>query len=321
MENTTDSGIDVSIIIVSWNTNEILKGCLTSIFLETIGVSFEVIVIDNGSTDGTVEMIKCDFVDVLLIANCENKGFAAANNQGLIEARGKYSLLLNPDTVILDNAIAKVLSIADLNPNHAVVGCKVYENKDVVQLTCFSFPCFSVTLFNLTGLHKIFVRSRIFGKEKMMWWNRNSEREVDVVSGMFMFVRKEAINAVGVMDEDYFVYAEEADWCYRFWEAGWRCLFTPDAKILHLDGGGKSTAQISVKMFVQMQKSILIYHKKNIGWASWCATKTLYILAMLSRILLFQLCSLIGVGEKSKFKSRQAFFALRFHLFGMEPDS
>lgn len=318
MENKNDT-VDVSVIIVSWNTNEILKNCLKSIYQETQRVSFEVIVIDNDSVDGTPDMINKEFSEVILIANNENRGFAAANNQGLKIAHGRYSLLLNPDTVILENAIDKMIPIADKRPEYAVLGCKVYENKDVVQMTGFAFPCFTITLYNLTGLKRLFPKSRIFGKEKMFWWDRNSEREIDVISGMFMLVRKEAIDEIGLMDEDYFVYAEEADWCYRFWKEGWGCFFTPAAKIIHLDGGGKSTAQVSVKMFVQIQKSLLVFHRKNLGWFSWIATKNIFIIAMILRLLVFKILSFLKVGENSRHKSRQAFSALLFHILGKEP--
>ena len=319
MENK-NCKIDVSIIIVSWNTCDILSNCLNSIYQETADIVFEIIVIDNGSVDGTPAMISNDFPDVTFIKNRNNRGFAAANNQGLKISKGRYLLLLNPDTIILEKAIDKMVCFADHRKEYSVFGCKVYEEQDVVQMTCFSFPSVLISIFNLTGLHRKLPRSKVFGKEKMLWWQRNSEREVDVVSGMFMLIRREAIRDVGFMDEDYFVYAEEADWCFRFWQRGWKCFFTPVAKILHLDGGGKSTGQQSVKMYVQLQKSILIFHRKNLGKASWLATKSIYIAGMFVRLILFQFLSLIRIGERPRHKKQQAYAALKFHLLGVEPD-
>ena len=241
----------VSVIIVSWNTRDLLRECLKTVLRETQNLACEVLVVDNASEDGTVEMLAGEFPHVRVTANPSNRGFAAANNQALSVAQGRYCLLLNPDTLILDRAIERAVSFAEHHPQHAVVGCQVMEDENTIQRTCFSFPSAWGLLLDTVGLSAVLPRSRVFGRGKIGWWDRTTEREVDVVSGMFMLVRRDAIVQVGLMDEDYFVYAEETDWCFRFWRAGWRCVFTPQARIIHLDGGGKSTSQVSVKMFVQ----------------------------------------------------------------------
>lgn len=310
--------IDVSIIIVNWNTRDILRECLASIYLQTEGISYEIIVIDNASSDSSAEMVKREFSQVLLLENQENRGFAAANNQGMKIARGRYFLLLNPDTIVLDRAIPKTVTFAEKNPGVAVVGCQVWLNEDEIQQTCFSFPSLAGIIFQEIGLRRLFPKSHLFGKANYGWWDRKSQMDVDVVSGMYMLVRREAIEQIGYMDEDYFVYAEETDWCFRFRKAGWRCIFTPLARIIHLDGGSKSTEQISVKMFVQHQKSLLIFFRKNRRSREWVAVKIIFIGTMLLKLIFFSCIFLIKKTERIIILKKQAHAGLIFNIFNIE---
>ncbi|MCE4225050.1 glycosyltransferase family 2 protein [Methylobacterium sp. C25] len=312
-------GVDVSIIIVNWNTCDVLRGCLSSIFEQTTDISIEVIVIDNASCDGSVEAVSTEFPAVTLIANHENRGFAAANNQGIRISRGRHVLLLNPDTVILDAAITRCVAFADVRPDIGVVGCKVFTDEDTVQQTGFAFPGPWNLFLVLSGLGRCFPKSRIFGRPELGWWDRDSELDLDVVSGMFMLVRREAIEQVGLMDERFFVYAEEADWCYRFAKAGWRRVFTPTARILHLDGGGKSSSQINTRMFIQLQKSLLIYFRKHLGPVSWTVGKMLYIASDLGRSAAWLVSARVTGDPGLRAKSAAAAAALRYHLRGIEP--
>jgi GT2 family glycosyltransferase len=313
--------LDVSVIIVSWNTRDILRECLRSVHDHTKGGSFEVIVVDNASADGSAAMVRAEFPAVRLIENRDNRGFAAANNQALPHAGGRYVLLLNPDTLILDHAIDAMVGYMDAHPRVGCAGCQVLENRDTVQMTCFRFPSPLNILLSLTGLDRLFPRSRLFGRYWMRWWDRRSEREVDVVSGMFMLVRRDVIDRIGPMDEDYFIYAEEADWCYRMRQAGWSRVFTPVARIVHRDGGGKSTAQLSTKMYVQQQKSLLIFHRKNLGLLAWATAKLFYTVSMLVRLIAWQASALLQRGREGEAKVARAAAALRFHLTGIEPRS
>jgi GT2 family glycosyltransferase len=313
------SAIDVSIVIVSWNTRDILRGCLRSIFEQTRETSFEVFVVDNNSHDSSAEMVRDEFPAVRLIANVQNRGFAAGCNQGMREASGRYTLLLNPDTIVLDDAISRCVRYADLHADVGVVGCQVLEDDSRIQRTGFSFPSPSNMFLGLSGLSRAFPRSRLFGRPQLSWWARDSEQDLDVVSGMFMLVRREAIAHVGLMDESYFVYAEEADWCYRFAKAGWRRVFTPCARIIHLDGGDKSTSQISIKMFVQLQKSLMIYYRKNLGLGAWLSAKAIYILSNSFRMVAWFGQSVVTRDPHLRRKSAAAKAALFYHLSGVEP--
>lgn len=255
--------MDVSVVIVNWNTREILRDCLRSIYEQTLGLTFEVIVIDNASEDGSLQMVKDEFKEVILVENSTNRGFAAGNNQGLAIAKGRYVLLLNSDTVVLDNAIAKTVAFADANPEGAVIGCRILYPDKTLQTSCFMFPSLLNLLLSATYMYKLFPASKLFGRENMTWWARDDAREVDVVTGCFMLVRREALEQVGVMDEQFFMYGEETDWCYRFKKAGWKCLFSPSGSIIHIHGASSKARRHA--MMLQCRASILLFFKKHRG--------------------------------------------------------
>ncbi|HML74982.1 MAG TPA: glycosyltransferase family 2 protein [Anaerohalosphaeraceae bacterium] len=274
--------VDISIIVVNWNTRDILKDCLRSVYEQTQDISFELIVVDNASSDSSVSMVKSEFPQVILIVNKENRGFAAANNQGMQIANGRYVLLLNSDTIVLDGAIQKTLVFGDKHPEAAVVGCRVLNPDKSLQPTCFMYPSLLNLFLSSTYLYKSFPRSRFFGRERMTWWFRDDVREVEVVTGCFMLVRKEAIETVGMMDESFFMYAEETDWCYRFKKVGWKLLFTPEAQIVHI--GGQSSKKIKGEMLIQLRMSILYFIKKNYTNIYFVGAATLTVIFLMIRI-------------------------------------
>jgi GT2 family glycosyltransferase len=253
---------DLSVVIVSWNTRKILRDCLLSVYRET-AVPFEVIVVDNASEDGSVEMVRREFAGVRLIVNEKNAGFARANNQALAVAEGRYAVLLNSDTIVLDGALDKLIRFADAHPEAAAVGPRVLNSDMSLQRTCFMFPSILNLALASTHLYKIFGRNRFFGRERMGDWQRDSVREVDVVTGCCIIVRRRYMEQVGMLDEDYFMYGEETDWCYRFRQAGYKVLFTPEAQIIHL--GGASSRRIAAAMSLQLKASILLFFKKHRG--------------------------------------------------------
>ncbi len=311
------SAVDVSVVVVSWNTRAHLRACLASVFRETRDVSFEVVVVDNASADGSAAMVRAEFPSATLVANAENRGFAAANNQAFRLARGRYVLLLNPDVVVLDGAIGAAVRAADADRTIGALGCQVLARAGEVQQTCFRFPSAFGLFLLATGLHRILPKSWFGGGPQMRSFDRRSARDVDVVSGMFLLARREAVESVGPMDESYFVYAEEADWCFRMRRAGWRCKFTPAARVLHADGGGKSTAQADVQMHVQLQKSLLTFLRKNRGRASFFAAKAVLLAAASIRWCVWGPAAV--AGGPARRKARRAAAALRFHLTGRMP--
>lgn len=317
--SSATSSVDVSIVIVNWNTRDVLRGCLRSIFEQTKDISFEVVVIDNASTDGSPDMVRTEFPSVILIDNTVNKGFAAANNQGLVRMAGRYALLLNPDTIILDGAIQRCVALADAEPDIGVLGCQVLEDEHTIQKTGFSFPSVWTLFLINSRLMRLMPRSRLLGKPELGWWDRRSDQDIDIISGMFMLVRREAIEQVGIMDEAYFVYGEEADWCYRFAKAGWRRHFTTAARIIHLDGGSKSTSQVSARMYVQLQKSMMIYARKHLGPLSALAVKGIYVAANAIRFAAWTAKAALRGDPVTRSRATAAGAALRFHLLGKSP--
>jgi GT2 family glycosyltransferase len=159
--------VDVSIIVVAWNVRQLLYNCLKSVYDQTEGIDFEVIYVDNASKDGSVDMVKREFLEVRIIENERNEGFIRANNQAIGIAEGRYVLLLNSDTVVLDNAIAKAVKFADEHPDAAVVGCRVLNPDYTIQLTCFMYPSLLNMFLAATYLYKIFPKSRFFGRLRM----------------------------------------------------------------------------------------------------------------------------------------------------------
>lgn len=301
---------DVSIIIVNWNTRDILRDCLCSIYDQTHDVPFEVILIDNASTDGSASMVKSEFAQVMLIENQENRGFAAANNQGIAVAQGRYVLLLNPDTVILEGAIQKTVAFADKQLKAAVIGIRNDGSDGMLVKNCFQFASVQNLVISLLGLHQVFPRSRFFGRERLSWWDYQSIRKVDVVAGCFMLVRQEAIAKVGAMDEAFFMYGEEMDWCWRFRESGWDVLYYPDARIVHY--GGMSAAQNPMGMHAASQRSLLYFIEKRQGrWARRVARGLLFS-GGLVRLWYWAIRWLVGparVRSISRQRVRQAFIA------------
>ena len=218
---------DLSIVIVSWNTCEILRDCLKTVRDGLGGLAAEVFIVDNASKDDSAAMVEREFPEFHLLRMERNLGFAGGNNVALREARGRHVLLLNSDTLVLGDVLSCCMAWLDAHPRVAVMGCRVVNADRTTQSTCFQDP----SLVNLL-LDALFLSSlrwpRFFGRYQMRHWGRDDEREVDVVTGCFMLVRRLAMDAVGLLDDTFFFCAEEADWCLRFRRAGWGVMFAPE---------------------------------------------------------------------------------------------
>ena len=285
---------DVSIIIVNWNTRDALRDCLNSIYEQGGQSSFEIIVIDNASIDGSAQMVKTEFSDVILIQNRDNKGYAGAANQGIAVSKGRYVLIVNSDIIIYDGAIDKVVKYADTRNDAAIVTCQVLQDSQTVQMTCFRFPSLINLFLSASGLAKAFRYNRFFGRESMLWWKRDSIRELDTASGMFLLVRRKAIEEVGMFDDSFFLYYEETDWCKRFVDAGWKIIFWPQAKVLHVHGGSLSSSQKAAEMFVQQRKSMLLYFKKHHRLCTYWAARFILGLSFGIKLMIWNIILLLG---------------------------
>lgn len=309
--------IDVSIVIVSWNTRDVTRACLRSLYESAGPVNFEVILVDNDSRDGTTDMVAQEFPHVRLIRNQRNAGFAAANNQGMNMAKGRYILLLNSDTIVLDGAIAKSVMFADANPQAGLVGCRTLCSNGDLQYNCYLFPSLLNLALSLTKLQMLFWYKPFFGRYRLGWWDYNSVRQVDGIAGCFMLARREAITKVGPMSEEYFMYSEDIDWCWRFGKSGWKVLYTPDPVIIHL--GGCSASQAATEMHLMERRSLLMFLEKKSGrHVRWIAN-AMYCAATLCRMGMLAAEKGLGgrQGDPGQEKWFKAIAALRFHLSGL----
>lgn len=253
---------DVSIIIVSWNTLGLLRKCLQSVYDETKAHSFEIIVIDNNSPDNSAEMVRNEFPEVKLIPNNFNNGFAPANNQGLKIAKGNNILFLNPDTVVLDGAIDKMLNYLDANTKNKVgaVTCKLLNEDGTLQKSVNNFFSLWNSFIENRFFAEVFKNSNT-NKRLMTFWDHNEERDYDWAYGAVILISREVFEKVGMLDERFFIYAEEMDYYFRIKNAGYRSVFLPDVEIIHY--GKSSSRQQRAAMFIQNYKSFYLFLKKH----------------------------------------------------------
>ena len=226
--------VDISVVIVNWNTQDLLAQCLQSLYDTTSDLDFETIVVDNASTDGSVEMVRHEFPQVRLIQNTDNVGFARANNQAMAISQGRYVLLFNSDAIAMPGTTQSLVSLADAEPRAGIVGAQLLNPDGSFQASHTPFPTLWQEFLILTGLGRL-LRGR--------WYpSRGPEEDrgpqvVDYVEGACMLVRQESFEDVGGLDEGYFMYAEEVDWCYAMRRKGWQVWYQPAAKVIHLGGG------------------------------------------------------------------------------------
>ena len=234
--------MDISIIIVNWNTKELLHNCLNSIYVTVHDISFEVIVVDNASHDGSVDMLREEFPQVTVIENTINRGFGAANNQGFDIMRGWYALLLNTDTVLADNAVHELFSLMETHPDAAMACGQLLNEDESKQNSVANFPTLLTLLANISLLEYLFP-----GRYPSKRYVHKEPVEVDSGIGACLLVRKNAMDEVGIFDERYFFFFEETDWAFRMRSAGWKVYHVPSAYIYHLQGqsiGGNIRSRI-----------------------------------------------------------------------------
>lgn len=248
-------------VIVSYNTKELLDDCLKSVKIAVKNLESEVFVIDNDSHDGTAQMVERNFPWVKLIANTDNRGFAKANNQAIKVTRGEYVLILNPDTRVLPGTFTKMIKFMDQNPDVGVATCRVEFPSGELDVDCRRhFPTPWRSFCHFSGLSKVFAGSKIFDQYNYGYLPEDKEHEIDACVGAFMIIPKGAIEKVGMFDEEYFFYGEDLDWCWRFREAGYKIIFTPITKIIHYKGassGIKKSSQEVTKATTNSKKMVM----------------------------------------------------------------
>lgn len=280
---------DLSVVIVSWNTQSMLRDCLASLYNSGVRAALEVFVVDNGSADGSPDMVANEFPAVKLIRNDLNTGFAAANNQALRIATGRHVLLLNSDTLVHDGVIDASIGYMDEYPDIGVMGCRVLNADGTVQTTCSRFPTLVNLILLTTGLFKVPGLS-VARRYRMDDWQRDDERDVEVVSGCYLLARRSAIEAVGLLDEDFFFFGEETDWCRRFLAHGYVVRFAPVGTITHFGGG--SSKSLNSKRDLMLSEATIRLHRKHGGVFAAAAAWTILLVFNTSRLAYWSLKSL-----------------------------
>lgn len=261
--------MDISVVIVSWNAVRYLEECLTSLQALNKDVSTEIIVVDNASTDGTAEMVRRRFAQVRLIETNENLGFARANNVGIACTTGKYICLLNPDVNVPPDCLSKMHQYMDRETDIGLLGPKMRGPQGDTWPSGMRFPTLWNGLLRALAMDSLFKGTGLFGGFLMTDCGFDTIKDVDILTGWFWMARREALNQVGLLDERFFMYGEDIDWCKRFHGAGWRVVFYPEAEALHY--GAASSSNAPVRFYLEMQRANLQYWKKHHGpISSYC---------------------------------------------------
>lgn len=273
---------DLSIIIVNWNTRELLSRCLISVLHEAQASStgqVEIYVVDNASTDGSTDLVKERFPPVRLIENSTNVGFARANNQALRRASGEYVVLLNSDTRVLQGAFATLLRFMDEHPDAGGCGPALLNADGTLQPSCYPMRTPGREFWRLTFLEAIWPRAN-YPQER---WGRQTPRQVEVIKGACLVLRRRALDEVGLLDDRYFMYTEEMDLCCRLLEAGLKLWWVPQAEVVHYEGA--SSKQIEEAMYIQLYRSKVQFHRKFGGERRAQLFKRLVRIAYFPRLL------------------------------------
>jgi GT2 family glycosyltransferase len=278
--------VDLSLCIVSLQARDYLRDCLISIAEATSQISYEIIVVDQNSQDGTVEMIRDDFPHVKLIESAENDGFVGGSNRAMRAGQGRYLALLNPDTIVLPGSLELLCAFLDSHPDVGIVGPKVLNPDGTLQGPCRrgdARPWAVISYFS--GLGKLFPDKAIFNGYLLTHLDEDKSYPVDGVSGSCMLIRREVVEKISYLDEDIFSYQEDADYCLRTRNAGWQVYYYPEAKIIHHGGQGGSQVE-PVRSIIAWHKSYFYYFRKHFASDYFFVLNWLYYAAMGVKLLL-----------------------------------
>jgi N-acetylglucosaminyl-diphospho-decaprenol L-rhamnosyltransferase len=299
----SESNPKLSIVIVNYNTKNLLLQCLSSVFRETVETDFEIIVVDNNSRDNSATEVKAKFPHIKVIANQTNLGFARANNQALRLMRGQYGLLLNPDTVVLDNALDKMVKFMEDHKLTGVLGCRILSDHGTLQRAAYPPPSLWISITSMLSVGRLapgradqYYRRHLERLFPAHLTNRYYDRKCKIaqrpfrvgwVSGACLLIRRSAVEDIGFMDENLFLFGEDADWCCRARQKGWGIMTLPEAQITHF--GGMSTSDALSISIGAGQHSRLYFAKKHFGPASVFILKCLSFIALLAKYVIIRL--------------------------------
>jgi len=258
--------MEISVIVVSWNASRFLRRCLESVRAELArcpDLDSELIVVDNASSDGSADIAAREYPEAILVRNDRNTGFARANNIGILKSSGKYLCLVDAQTALKEGCLRSLHRYLEAYPEIGMIGPRIVDSRGNVQRSCRGFPTFWNMLCRAMALDTLFPRSRLFGGYLMPYWECDSVRTVEVLNGCLRVVRRRALEDVGLLDEDFFMYGDDMDWSRRFRDAGWPVVFYPGALALHQ--GGSDDRRAPVRFYIEQQKAGLLYRRKHHG--------------------------------------------------------
>lgn len=304
--------VNISIIVVTWNNKNIISACLDSLFEADNAANLEIIVADNDSTDGTADFIREKYPQVELICNSQNLGFAKANNLGIRRATGELICLINSDVAVPADCVSKMVSYMQNNPAIGMLGPRMLLKNGTIGQSCMRFPTIWNQFCRALGLDTLFPKSKLFGGFLMTDFRYDRIEEVDILTGWFWMVRREALNQVGLLDERYFFYGEDMDWSKRFHDAGWRVVFYPEAEAYH--NCAASSSKAPTRFYVEMNRAnsqyFQIHHGRLARVGYWAVTG----LHQLVRIIGYSFAYLLSLGRSSEagFKVRRSAACMRW---------
>ena len=306
----------LSIVIICWNDLKVIANCLKSIFAETKGIPFEVIVSDNGSSDGSLNYIRENFPTVRIVENGANLGFAKGNNAGIRVAQGQYILILNPDTIILDRALEKFVDFAEQHPKAGAFGCRVLNPDGSFQNPARPIPTLSGALVSALNLRWLARFSPLFTSDLYFNWDGRDERKIGFQSGCCVMFRGDLLKQLGGFDERFFYHFEETDLCYRIWLAQSSILYCPNAEITHL--GGQSVGRFPIRFALETYRSGYRFFYKHYGVKGLVSLRWINLLSLCLRYGGYKLKDLPKPTEALQNRLKMYAVAIRWN-FGLNP--
>ncbi len=275
---------DLSIIIVTYNSLADIVKCLESLEKFCIGVNLEIIVFDNASSDNTPDLVAGNFPKVRLLRHGENVGFARANNLTAAQARGRYLLILNPDTWVDDDLAAALVKFLDAHPEAAALAPRVLTPEGNVQFSSVcALPTLALLFYEQIGLSQLFPRSRRFGRYRMTYWDHNEIRPVEHATGACLAIRREVFDELAGFDENFFMYIEDVDLSYRLRQHGKKIFYLPSAHVFH--AGGQSGSQTAIRNYLALYRSFYYYFRKHYSRFMVIAVKLILSLGLILRLI------------------------------------
>lgn len=254
--------MELSVIIVSFNVKNFLRQCLLSVNKASEDIDCEIFVVDNNSSDGSSEMVKKEFPDVNLIINSKNSGYSAANNQAIIQSNGRFVLLLNPDTLVEDDTFSRCITFMNNHPDSGAVGVRMVDGEGrFLPESKRAMPNLQTAFFKTFGLSFLFPESHFFNRYYLSHIGNFETSKTEIISGAFMFIRREGLNKTGLLDEDFFMYGEDIDLSYRLLQAGYTNYYFPEIRIVHFKG--KSTGRDNFTDILHFYRAMRIYVRKR----------------------------------------------------------